>query len=495
MKRLQLTLAVLLFATISLVAQSEFDDAIKQLEKSDLEIKDPEKSGKLKTWEKRAKICTDAYLVNIRGLRFGMQAKKTEQNLFDNLEIFFGTPTKIETKDNLDYWYYPNVTLCIQDNTLSYWKEEKVVDKDALQKAVIAYREAIKIDDQSGKGSYKNKATTMKSIAELRGLFTTKAVNEYYAGDFANSAKSFSAALDLMDLPRETNDTTFSEGMAAHYGGESAFKALLNEDAKRLFRLSIDKNYLIGRSYHFLYDIYISENDSLKALEVIKEGFEKYPNEEQILYDVINYYLGKKQPEKAEEYLDIAIARYPENTSLYLVKANMYMTDYSASKASYLNKRKEADSLRKAAFRVRDNKKENDRLTKENENALAAAEKVKANWVKRHNDAENLLNQITTIDSKSFEAYFLKGVMYYDRADLAREEKNMIPFSEDKDGSKAAAKELEEKSGMTKSVENFELAHQINPKDKDVLQSLKSIYYKLGETEKYKIAKEKLENL
>ena len=87
------------------------------------------------------------------------------------------------------------------------------------------------------------------------------------------------------------------------------------------------------------------------------------------------------------------------------------------------------------------------------------------------------------------------GIVHYNMADLITSEKNAIHYSEDTDGSKVAAKEAEIKTYWQKSAAEFEKASAIRPTDKDCLQNLKTLYYKLQDTQKWNEVKSKLEKL
>lgn len=494
MKKYFLLLTFIVIGFQATIAQ-DFDKIKKDIEDSNEDIQHEKRKLKAKTWDARAKVFIDAYLVNIRGLSFGMQARKTSENMFQNIEVFVGEPQKIEEAKGMEIWQYPNISLYIKDNALSYWKEKKVVDEKALFKASKAYKKAIEVDDEHGKGKYKEKSSTMKDIAELRSLLTNKAVNNFYAGEYDKASEAFGEALVLADFPREESDTAFNKGMIAYYAGQTAQSAKKYDEALEYYELSKKENYEVGSVEHGIFEIRIAKGDSIKAIEGATKAYEENPKAEQILYDIINYYLQKGDITKAESYIDLAIKKYPKNASLYIVKANTFFPVAEDYKKEYVKARKDADSLRKAAFRERYNKKENERLLNEQKEKEKEAIKIRENWDKTLLKVEDMLKQVQEMDKTNFEASFLLGISLYNRSEMAREEKGLIPYSEDKDGKKAEAKEIEQKKYLKEAAIEFEKAHKIKPKDRDVLQTLKSIYYKLQENEKYKIVKEKLENL
>ena len=72
---------------------------------------------------------------------------------------------------------------------------------------------------------------------------------------------------------------------------------------------------------------------------------------------------------------------------------------------------------------------------------------------------------------------------------------SLIPPSEDKDGSKAAAKQAEQKAACKQSIQYFEKALELQPNNRDVLQNLRMLHIQMGEYDKAKELKEKIESL
>ena len=309
------------------------------------------------------------------------------------------------------------------------------------------------------------------------------------------AAADFEKALALSDFPKDPKDTSSIDGMIAYYGGLSAYQAKNYAKAKKFFDSSIEQKYEVGRSYHHLYLIKMEEGKKDEALKIIQDAYAKYPQEESLLYDVINYYTAQKEYDKAETYLNKAIEKYPDNLSVFGVKASIYADQYAKAKDNYLKLRNEADSLKKLAFRNRNNQKENDRLTAASQAKLDEAQALRKEFDSHVAKAENTYKDIIKKDSKYFGAYFNLGLVAYDKSDLAKKEASLIAPSEDKDGSKAAAKQAEQKAACKESIQYFEKALEIQPNNRDVLQNLRMLHVQMGEYDKAKEIKEKIEAL
>ncbi|MCQ2974813.1 MAG: tetratricopeptide repeat protein [Bacteroidales bacterium] len=504
MKKLFLTLSTIAIAMSSAFSQNingasaanmkNNVDAVKaKIEKNNTDIENPKNAAKVAAWESRGKLFMEAASVNTKGISAGMQAAKSS-NIMDvnNLEVLVGAPAEKKQSDQYEIWVYPTINIYVQNNQVQFWEETYPADKDALGNAVKSYRKACELDT---KGSFKSKKTTVEAIRNIRLAYTNNGINKYFLGKYNEAATDFESALALSDFPKAANDTAKIEGMIAFYGGLSSFQAGDKSKAEKMFNESINLNYEIGKCYHYIFQIRMDEGKSDEALKIIQNAYEKYPQEESLLYDVINYYTSQKEFDKAETYLNKAIEKYPDNLSVFGVKGSIYVENYTKLKDNYLATRNQADSLKKLAFKNRNNKSENDRLTAEENAKKQEAAEIKEQYNVFMSKADQTYNDILAKDPKYFDAYFSLGIVYYDKSDMAGQEANLIPFSEDKDGSKAAVKIAEQKEAFKKSAEYFEKALEIQPNNVNVLTNLRMLYTKLGEYDKSKAMKQRLEEL
>ena len=445
MKRLILTLSAFALAASTTFAQNisgassqdlqkNVNEAKAKIEKNNNDIANPKNAAKVSAWESRAKLFIDAASVNIKGVYAGMDAAQTPKNMFSNLEILVGKPSeKKPAEDGYEMWVYPTINFYVQSNQVQFWEETVTPDPAALDKAVEAYRKACDLDT---KGAFKTKKSTLEGVRQIKQIYTNNGINKYQLKKYDAAAADFEKALNLSDFPNVPGDTTHLDGMIAYYGGLSAFQAKNYNKARDLFNSSIKLNYEVGRCYHHLFLMKMEEGKKDEALKIIQDAYEKYPSEESLLYDVINYYTSEKEFDKAETYLNKAVEKYPENLSVLGVKGSIYVEDYNKIKEQYLQARNESDSLKKLAFRNRTNQKENDRLTAASKAKLDEATALRGKYDVQMKKAEDTYNQILKKDPKYFDAYFSLGIINYDKSDMAKQEANLIPFSEDKDGSK-----------------------------------------------------------
>jgi len=441
MKRIFLIFAVLLSG---IYAQAQTIESMrKDIQKSDEEIADPKKNIKVKVWEKRGQLFLDAYQFNTKMLLIGMPDKG-----LTGAEIIIGKPKSITTDANKETWVYDDIDLIFENKQLAKWVEKNPVTPDALFKAADSYKKAIEIDDKEG-GKYKSKSSTMKTLANIRNLFVSKGIDEYSDTKFAEALRSMEGALEMSKFPRdEKSDTTFLENAVNYYAGIIAYNALQYDKAKFFFIKTRDMKFEVPKCYHYLSEISKIQGDTLGSLKILQEGFEKDSESGDLLIDLINHYLSTNDSKSAAGYLDKAIAKDPKNPSLYFAKATLF--DRVATDPKTKDEERDA-------------------------NYTSAAE---------------LYVKAIEVDQNYYNAYYNLGALYYNKAAKIIELAQKIPPKE----SKKYDAEMEKANAQFKlAMPYMEKAHEMEPKDKATLQTLSTIYLKLGLIDKQKEAKAKLE--
>ena len=99
-----------------------------------------------------------------------------------------------------------------------------------------------------------------------------------------------------------------------------------SERAIKYFSKSIEiGNDQNGDVYSPLAESYKQAGDTLKAKEILAEGFTKYPTNQGILVSLINLYLeSKDDPSKVLSLIKVAQQNEPTNASLIYAEGNVY---------------------------------------------------------------------------------------------------------------------------------------------------------------------------
>jgi len=504
MKKLSIfILAVFFFGTVSAQeAVVTWEGLKKQKEKTDSDISNPKKSVKSKTWVKRSDVYFNIHTFVLSGLYQGMPAKEG----IANVERLVGKPGKVLTKDGKEVWVYLRKNLTIKNGVLDSWEQTEFIDKEALTKSGNALLKAVELDV---KGKFKNKKTTKDKVKIVKNTVINEAIQNYtdYSKDFAsnNSAltdfgkskldkafKLMSLGYELAELPTTADDTAYSKNQIQYFKGIIAYHSKKYDVAKDLFQKSVDAKYGKGNTFHYLADCYANTGDSSKYIEVVKNGFETYPDEEQLIIDLINFYMVRKEENKAVEYIDIAINKNPENPSYYSAKATIFDNKTDVFLEDYKKHMELAYEHKKTAFRDRNNPAKKAEAQAKRDAELKIALDLVSQIQTNLDKAEKLYNKALEVKPDFFNAAYNLGRIYLKHNDRnALHADYLLKIFIKKDFAKSGEFEKLSKENLKEAANKFEAAFKLNTSDRDVLETLKRIYYRLHD----KVNRERVEAL
>lgn len=217
-----------------------------------------------------------------------------------------------------------------------------------------------------------------------------------------------------------------------YYAGRFAYEAERYEEAvatlQRMNSEHANANALrkeIIYANEYIYQIYIEQKDTARAVEFIKGCIDLFPEEPWFMQNLINLYINSGQEEKAIEYLDIAIAREPN------------VGQYYNSKGSILAR------------------------------------------IGRFEDSFKAFEQAIAIEPNN--ALFLEtlGFAYVDLGNKLNDDAAYL------DAKAYAKAKVEIDAAFQKALPYFEKAYELEPDNYDFKRSLRSLYYRLGMDDKY----------
>jgi len=448
MKRLSFIIFTALFIQVALAQEPATNTAInygsyeKKLQKSDAEIKDPKKMDNPKTWYNRGALLQDIYEIhNVKFLQKGADANQ--------LQLLFSTPKQKESFQmpsgtTREKYIYDGLDLYFEGGKLVDWDETKTVTDSALDKAYVAYVKAIDLDkDKKLSKKIKTQLDELKSeylhlgsylfdkgvAAESEDAAKKEEASKYYT----QSSNAFEMILktDKQPLYENVKDTVI-----IYYTGLTAFKAGDNERAVKYLEEAKALNLKEPSLYEFLADAYTGLGENDKAIAVLKDGFQKFPDNNRLVIAMVNQYLKMDESKLALDALNIAKQQDPTNKTFYFAEGTLQdkLGNFEASKAAY--------------------------------------------------------DKALEIDPNYYDAVYNYGVLYFNHAvkllDSANLEKNDELFKQKKE-----AAETELKNTLT----YMEKAHELKPNDKSVLETLKTLYYRLQMNDKLEAVKKELDAL
>lgn len=256
-----------------------------------------------------------------------------------------------------------------------------------------------------------------------------------------------------LDLESDYKDMVYFTALSAmNYGNHEAAKPLL----EKLVAEGTDR----GPVYEFLYQIALGKNpDDFKAnadaaYTYLAKGREALPDDVSLLFAEINHYLKLNKMDVLLGKLDLAIAKEPDNVSLYTTKGNVYDNLYQT-------KAKEGDT------------------DKAQEYFDLALETYK---------------QALSKDSEDYIAQYSIGALYFNKAAAMTTEMNELGTS-NAELKKYDALKADSDVIFKKALPYFKKAEMINPNDLNTMIAIKEITARLGDYETSNTFKARLEKV
>ncbi|NCG29821.1 MAG: tetratricopeptide repeat protein [Bacteroidetes bacterium] len=266
-------------------------------------------------------------------------------------------------------------------------------------------------------------------------MFNVSDFNAAY--DYFTTCSSVATAFDVID-----SGAVFNTAIAA-------MRAKKYDVAIEKFKESITLNYSLEESYINLANTYKGLGNTEEYKATLAAAREAVPNSQSIITAEIDIYLASKEYDKALSNLDVAIQNDPSNSSLFFARGNIL----DHQQASML-----ADGNR--------------------EEAIPVYEKALVDYKKA-----------LELKPDFFDAAYSLGALYYNRGADMINEANMIT---DDNKYKLAKEDSEEV--LKTALPYLEKAHEIKPDDVSTMTSLKELYARTNQMEKYEVMNKKLSN-
>lgn len=429
MKKILLAVALMASMAFANAQVKSVEDIQKAIDKAEAAAQNAKKAVKPDTWINIGKAYVNAYGNPTANVVGGDKAQL--QLVMGNDKPLSSEMVKVGGKD-LEKVVYKDKNLYFDGNALQIIEVTKPSYKgDALAKALEAYAKAASLDEKG-----KKTKDIVEALENIANNYGQDAYTAYQLGNAAKASELFAKQADAAaTAPLSKIDT-----VAIYYSGLMALEAKDFDFAQKQFQRTMDLGYMAdGAIYANLHDCALSQKDTLVAKKYLEEGFVKYPENSQVLTNLINLYITTNEdPVKLIGLLGKAKEQMPDNASLYYVEGDIYgrLKDFENAVKSY----------RKAG----------------------------------------------EVNPEYEMGYYGEGVMWYNHALALQEEANALPYSEYK---KYDQLQEELKGALKNCIEPFEKCFAITKNDAvktNVADYLKRIYFIFrGESDDYKAAYEK----
>jgi len=318
---------------------------------------------------------------------------------------------------------------------------EKTQDVEKLIEASDYFLKSMERDrlgDEAGKG-------IGKTANEIKMVVTMGMAHIQNAGVEAFNAEDFKLAMRLFEkVSLLNNDKIFwtpgqpevMDSIFAYYTALAAYRSETWDKAEEYFIKSIAVKYGEGDAVLLLNDVYGAMKDTLKMKENLKRGAELFPQDDRIIISLISLYITTEQHDDALTYLDATIVKMPNNPIFYFARGFLH-----------------------------ENKKNIDEAER---NYLKAIE----------------------LNPEYYEPLISLGVIYFNNGAEQTQYAITLNLQRDYDEAMNQAHEY-----FKQALPYVERADKVKPNDEIVLDTLKSLYYRLQMMDKYEEVEAKLETI
>lgn len=308
-------------------------------------------------------------------------------------------------------------------------KEKK--DRDLFENPLqLAYKNYMKALDMDEKGKLDNSVSLL--LPKLSNDFVDKGFEAFKARKYREAMISFEYVSKIAenDIFKGSVDTGI-----IYNAGLAAYNAEIYEKAVKQFTTCKEMNYGGVNLYLLLKNTYASMNDSANVLQVLIEAFEEFPEEEEVLIQLVNYYISAGMNNEALDLLKIAKEKNPDNANYFFAEGLIY-----------------------------------DRLGK-------------------FENAKNAYQRSIDLDPEFFTSQYNLGALIFNQGVIMVEEANKILDNEKYTAAREAA-DLQ----FAEALPYLEKAHGLNKGDIETMETLKLIYYRLKMMDKHSMIDKELQN-
>jgi len=292
---------------------------------------------------------------------------------------------------------------------------KELATEENAQKGIDALKKSYELDS---KGRYRDDIKTMAFMVREQSI--REGVKQFQEQKFEQAMELFETSVVMMDVIGQT------DSLAIYNMALAADRSKNFEKAFEYYDKAAQVGYNVPGSYTLASNALREQGKNDEALAYVKTAREKFPNDQDLIIQMVNIALSSGDNEVAEKSLNDAIAKDPENKQLYFAIGTVY-----------------------------------DQLGK-NEEAVKSFEKA------------------IQIDPKYEDAVYSLGAHYVNLAAAQFEEASKMKLGDP--DYEVLKKESEE--NYKKAIPHLERSLELNPQNVDVMNTLFQLYRKLGDSAK-----------
>lgn len=290
----------------------------------------------------------------------------------------------------------------------------------------------------------------MRGLTELQQNISNSGIYALQDQDYETALANFSASLTVDQFLKDNGQESVMDSSEGDQRGDETYyaglSALLTEnfEAAKPFYMSLkEMDYgEDGSVYDGLYRIATNEGNTDQALAYLKEGRERFPEDNGLLFTEINYYLSIGELDALLDRLQTAIEREPENLGLYVTLGSVY------------------DKLYQDAYAAED------------------AEKAEEYF----GQAQSYYEQVLEKDASNSSAIYSLGALFYNRGANMSQELEILADDLSREGQRRYEEvKATVDAEFEKALPFFVQAEQLDPNDTNIIIALREMYARNGE--------------
>jgi tetratricopeptide (TPR) repeat protein len=290
----------------------------------------------------------------------------------------------------------------------------KTLIENPLEEAYASYEKALSLDT---KGATEKQFKLNSTYLALGNDFVTLGVQKFEAKDYEGAVKAFENNIKIAssDIYVGVIDSGiyFNAGLAA-YNGKIYDKAII------YFQKCADMKYEGTMPWFLMYNSYMGLKDMANAEGTLKKVFELYPDDKDVVMQLVDFYINNNKLDEAYAYIALAKSKNPNDHTLYWAEGVIYMRQ------------------------------------------------------DKYDPAIAALTKSIELKGDQYDTQFNLGVCYYNKAVEMFQKANEIM-----DAAKYNTAVGEANAVFIKAIPFFEKASQLKTDDVDSLKNLKELYFRL----------------
>jgi tetratricopeptide (TPR) repeat protein len=302
------------------------------------------------------------------------------------------------------------------------------------------------------------KTDALKRLRNAQGSLYNFGIYAYEDKKFEMAYRNFNRVLIIHNALRSNNSESMLADTEAYNDqvyvtGLAALNANKIQPATELFQALYDAGYGKPAVYEALYKLY-EKRDINRAYRYLETGRKKFPEDVSLLFAEINHFLKLKKLDELIVKLKQALAKEPDNPSLYTTLANVYENLFQKE--------------------------------------VEAGNKEKGN--EYFDAALNYYKQALEKDPDYFEAAYSIAALYFNKAAALSTELLALESDYSREGlARYEARKKEIFQMFDTALPYFKRCEKMNPNDVNTLIALKEIYARKDDLATSNIFKERLE--